>query len=110
MNRSCARPRRKNSRSARHKLPADEIERAVLLKMIEFSDVVESAFTQRMPHHLCEYAYTLATAFNRFYHEHYILVEEDQAQRSSWLALAQITVEMLERTLDLLGIEVPERM
>lgn len=91
-------------------VPADEIERAVLLKLTEFPDVIETAFTQRMPHHLCEYAYTLATAFNRFYHEHYILVEEDSTQRSSWLALSQATVDMLVLVLDLLGIEVPERM
>lgn len=90
--------------------PVDEIERAVLLKLTEFPDVVDTAFAQRMPHHLCEYAYTVATAFNRFYHEHYILGEANEAQRSSWLALAQNTVDMIVLTLDLLGIEVPERM
>ncbi len=90
--------------------PTDEIERALLLKLTEFPDMVEAAFAQRMPHHLCEYVYTLATAFNRFYHEHYILVETDAAQRASWLALAQATVDMVILVLDLLGIEVPERM
>ncbi len=90
--------------------PADEIERALLLKLTEFPDVVQAAFQQRMPHHLCEYAYTLATAYNRFYHEHYILIEEDAAQQASWLALSQATVDLLSLTLDLLGIEVPERM
>lgn len=90
--------------------PADEIERALLLKFTEFPDVVETAFNQRMPHHLCEYAYTVATAFNRFYHEHYILVESDPVQQASWLAVAQATVDLLSLVLDLLGIEVPERM
>jgi len=90
--------------------PVDEIERAVLLKLTEFSDVVNSAYAQRMPHHLCEYAYTVATAFNRFYHEHYILGEANETQRSSWLILAEQTVDMIVLTLDLLGIEVPERM
>jgi arginyl-tRNA synthetase len=90
--------------------PVDEIERAVLLKLLEFPELIATAYAQRMPHHLCEYVYTLATAFNRFYHEHYILVEEDAAQRASWLALAQYTVDMLQLVLDLLGIEVPERM
>jgi arginyl-tRNA synthetase len=90
--------------------PVDEVERALLLKLTEFPDLVESALAQRMPHHLCEYVYTLATAFNRFYHEHYILVEENAAQRSSWLALAQATVDLIVLVLDLLAIEVPERM
>ncbi|MCB0062381.1 MAG: arginine--tRNA ligase [Caldilineaceae bacterium] len=88
----------------------DEIERALLLKLTELPDVIDTAFAQRMPHHLCEYAYTLAAAFNRFYHEHLILVESDPVQQSSWLALAQMTVDLLSLVLDLLGIEVPERM
>ena len=90
--------------------PADEIERALLLKLAEVPDVVESAFDQRMPHHLCEYAYTLANAFNRFYHEHHILTESDRAQQGSWLLLAQFSLETLELVLDLLGIDVPQRM
>lgn len=90
--------------------PADEIERALLLKLTEFPDVIETSFAQRMPHHLCEYAYTVATAFNRFYHEHYILVESNPVQQASWLALAQATVDLLTLVLDLLGIEIPERM
>ena len=90
--------------------PADEIERALLLKLAEFPDVVESAFDQRMPHHLCEYAYTLGNAFNRFYHEHHILTESDRAQQGSWLMLAQFSMETLELVLDLLGIDVPQRM
>lgn len=90
--------------------PADEIERALLLKLAEFPDVVDAAFAQRMPHHLCEYAYTLANAFNRFYHEHHILTESDRAQQGSWLMLAKFAMDTLELTLDLLGIDVPERM
>lgn len=90
--------------------PADEIERALLLKLAEFPDVVDAAFAQRMPHHLCEYAYTLANAFNRFYHEHHILTESDRAQQGAWLMLAKFAMDTLELTLDLLGIDVPERM
>jgi len=90
--------------------PADEIERALLLKLAEFPEVVDAAFGQRMPHHLCEYAYTLANAFNRFYHEHHILTESDRAQQGSWLMLARFAMDTLELTLDLLGIAVPERM
>lgn len=90
--------------------PADEIERALLLKLAEFPEAVDAAFAQRMPHHLCEYAYTLANAFNRFYHEHHILTESDRAQQGSWLMLARFSMDTLELALDLLGIDVPERM
>jgi arginyl-tRNA synthetase len=90
--------------------PVDAVERELLLKLAELPDIVNLAFTQRAPNHLCEYAYTLAAAFNRFYHQHHILTEADIARRSSWLALCSGTVDVLEHALDLLGIEVPERM
>jgi len=90
--------------------PVDEDERDLLLKLLELPDVVELAFAQRMPHHLCEYAYTLATSFNRFYHKHHILSEADPAQQASWLALTDCVVGTLALVLDLLGIPVPERM
>lgn len=90
--------------------PVDEDERTLLLKLLELPEVVELAFTQRMPHHLCEYAYTLATNFNRFYHQHHILSEANSAQQASWLALTACVVETLTLVLDLLGINVPERM
>ncbi|MEZ4864080.1 MAG: arginine--tRNA ligase [Caldilineaceae bacterium] len=90
--------------------PSDEIERALLLKLTELPEVVAQSFAQRMPHHLCEYAYTLALAFNRFYHEHHILSEQNREQQTSWLGLAQCAVDTLELVLDLLGIAVPERM
>jgi arginyl-tRNA synthetase len=90
--------------------PVDAVERDLLLKLAELPDIVNLAFTQRAPNHLCEYAYTLATAFNRFYHQHHILTEADIARRSSWLALCSGTVDVLEHALDLLGIETPDRM
>lgn len=90
--------------------PVDEDERALFLKLLELPDVVELAFVQRMPHHLCEYVYTLATTFNRFYHQHHILSEAQQAQQASWLALTECVVRTLALALDLLGIAVPERM
>lgn len=90
--------------------PVDEDERALFLKLLELPDVVELAFAQRMPHHLCEYVFTLAMVFNRFYHQHHILSEAKPAQQASWLGLTRCVVGTLALTLDLLGIAVPERM
>lgn len=90
--------------------PADDVERAVLLTLAEVPDVVHKAFDLRAPNHLCEYAYKLAAAFNRFYSDHHMLAESDQAQQASWLALTQVTVAVLVQVLDLLGIQTPERM
>jgi arginyl-tRNA synthetase len=81
-----------------------------MLKLTELPEIINLAFAQRAPNHLCEYAYTLATVFNRFYHQHHMLREENVAQRASWLALSEYAVRVLEQVLDLLGIDTPERM
>lgn len=89
---------------------ASEEERALHLKLLELPDALELAFNTRAPNHLCEYAYTLSTEFNRFYRQHHILNEENSVQQASWLGLSQLTVDTLVLVLDLLGISVPERM
>jgi arginyl-tRNA synthetase len=90
--------------------PASDAERHVMLKIAEFPNVLQRAWDGRAPNHLCEYGHSLATLFNRFYHEHHILSEEDAARQASWLGLSETCVRALELTLELLGIEVPERM
>ncbi|MFN8486313.1 MAG: arginine--tRNA ligase [Caldilineaceae bacterium] len=90
--------------------PVDDGERAFFLKLAELPEVLNLAFVERAPNHLCEYAYTLATTFNRFYRDHHILSEANPAQQASWLALADCSVAVLEQVLDLLGIQTPARM
>jgi arginyl-tRNA synthetase len=90
--------------------PATDAEREVMLKIAELPNVLQRAWDGRAPNHLCEFGYNVATLFNRFYHEHHILSEEDAARRASWLGLSECCVRVLEFTLELLGIEVPERM
>jgi arginyl-tRNA synthetase len=59
---------------------------------------------------LCDYAFTLAQAFSRFYAAHHILSESDEALRAARLGLAALTLSVLAGVLDILGIAVPERM
>ena len=90
--------------------PASGDERGILLKTAELPDVLARSFATRSPNHLCEYAYILATLFVRFYHEHHILREEDAGRQASWLGVAGLSLAVLQLVLDLLGIELPERM
>ena len=90
--------------------PLSESERDLDLKLSELPGTIALAFETRAPNHLCEYAFQLATAYNRFYHIHHMLNEEDAQRRDSWLAVSEVTLRVLERVLDLLGIEVPRRM
>ena len=90
--------------------PASEGERALMLELAKLPDVVDAAFAGRAPNHIAEYAYQLATMFNRFYQDHHILREEDRPRQASWLRLSRATADVLQLTLGLLGLNVPERM
>ncbi len=90
--------------------PTSDAERNLLLTVARLPDVLTGAFAARTPNVLCDYAYDLATAFSRFYQDHHILSEPDPDRRASWLSLCQLTARPLVLVLDLLGIEVPERM
>ena len=59
------------------------------------------------PHALPNYAIRLADDFHRFYHHHRVLESEQQAFR---LGLVKATKAVLARSLDLVGVEAPDRM
>ena len=52
----------------------------------------------------------MATDFSRFYEHCHILSEPDAQRQASWLALVELTLDVLVLLLDLLGIEIPDRM
>lgn len=90
--------------------PTTDAERDLLLKLGEWPDVFWQTYNERAPNHLCEYAYQIATAFNRFYRECHILREPDVVRQAGWLGLTDLTRRMLEQVLTLLNINIPERM
>jgi arginyl-tRNA synthetase len=71
---------------------------------------MRAAEDNRAPNILCEYAFELAQKFSRFYSEHHILSESDAALRAARLGLCESTLSALGAVLDILGIEIPERM
>ncbi len=90
--------------------PSVDEERALMLMITALPEVVERAWDQRAPNGLAEYTFDLSGAFNRVYEHCHILNEEDEARQASWLTLALTARAVLVQCLDLLGIEVPERM
>ncbi|HEX7368281.1 MAG TPA: arginine--tRNA ligase [Candidatus Saccharimonadales bacterium] len=83
-------------------------ERSLLRKITEFTEVVERATSELMPHHICTYLYELAQKFNSFYeHNRVIGSGEREAAR---LALIHAYADILKRGLALLGIAAPDHM
>ena len=87
-----------------------DAERALVLALDAFNDALRGAYDKRMPHILCDHAYTLAQAFSAFYAAAPILVESDTAKKASRFSLAMATLKQLELVLGLIGIDTPERM
>jgi arginyl-tRNA synthetase len=85
-------------------------ERGLILQLLGLHDAMALAEARRAPNVLCDYVFTLAQAFSRFYSEHHILSEKDDVLRATWLGLSGLTLAVLTKVLDLLGIEVPPRM
>ena len=90
--------------------PCNDTERDLMLKLTKFNEAVESALVERAPNKICEYIYDLSNLFNKFYHENRIISEENAERKMSWLNLITLTKNVLEKALDLLGIEAPEKM
>lgn len=85
----------------------DENERALLRKIGEYSEVVERAEAELLPHYVCHYLYELAQEFNRFYEKCRIIGDDREATR---LELVILYRDTLANGLALLGIAAPEQL
>lgn len=90
---------------------ADPIEKQLALKLLGFGEVVEQVAAEAYPHILCNYLYELATGFMSFY-EHCPILKAgvNEVERDSRLVICQLTAAVLAQGLELLGIEIMERM
>jgi len=73
-------------------------------------EVIAQCANSAEPANLAKYTFTLARAFNLFYHRHRIIAEEDESRRAVLIAVANITRRQLTSALATLGIAVPQRM
>ncbi len=84
-------------------------ERALALALLGLGEAIEAVAATMEPHRLCTYLFDLATAFTDFY-EACPVLQADEPTRGSRLALCALVARTLTLGLDLLGIQVPERM
>jgi len=82
-----------------------------LIKIIhKFAQAVSEAARSYSPALVANFCYDLAREYNQFYHDYSILGEDDPGTRNFRIALSQVVCKLLEAGMDLLGIEMPERM
>jgi len=85
-------------------------ERALALRLLSFGAMVTQLGETAEPHRLCAYLLDVASLFTTFYEECPVLKAEPESLRVSRLALCALTLDVLTKGLDLLGVPIPERM
>lgn len=87
-----------------------DTERDLLLKIALSGEAFGLAYRDKAPNIVCENAYQIASAFSKFYHDNHILTEEDEEKKNAWLNICAAAKTVLEKHLDVLGIEPVEKM
>jgi len=85
-------------------------ERALALAILQFSEALDRVVADYRPNLLTDYLYDLASKYATFFENCPVLKAETEALRNSRLLLCDLTARTLARGLNLLGIEVVERM
>jgi hypothetical protein len=91
-------------------VPLNDKEIALIQKLNDYKAVVEQAGTDYSPSGIANYCYELTKDFNQFYHDYSILNANSEEEKTARLVLAANVAKTIKNAMQLLGIEVPERM
>ncbi len=87
-----------------------DVERDLIVLLTQFPDVIHTAANDYSPAVIANYVYELAKVYNKFYHEKSILQAEDEISKQFRLQLSASSAKVISKAMNLLGIDVPERM
>jgi arginyl-tRNA synthetase len=85
-------------------------EKDLIVQLYRFPEVLQEAAQEYDPSTVANYCFNLAKSYHRFYHERSIIRAESEAARAFRLQLSVAVATVLRNGMDLLGIEMPDRM
>ncbi len=85
-------------------------EKDILRTIYRFPEIVQEAADKFSPNLICNFAFDLAQKYNLFYQKHSIIKAETDNLKMFRLGLTAAVAQVLENSLSLLGISVPEKM
>ena len=88
----------------------DEVEQQLLFLLSQYPQRLAEAGADYAPSYIAQYAYELAKTFNQFYDKLSILKETNPLTLKTRLTMARVVGETIQRSMGLLGIDVPEKM
>lgn len=86
-------------------------ERDLLMFLLDFNRVTETAFEKRAPYILANYTYDLCKLINTFYHTCPIMRDDISPEiKSQRLAIVKQSLNVLSKSIELMGLKIPEEM
>ena len=79
-------------------------------RLVEFPSILDDSVSTFSPHKLCKHLHSIASSFASFYENCAILKEDNEIISQRRLALCEVTSRELKLGLEMMGINVPERM
>lgn len=85
-------------------------EKQTVKTLLELPVILNSSFEDKSLNDIADYLYRLTSSYNKFYSENHILTCEDQELKQTWLSLTKLVYDVNILLLNILAIEVPEKM
>ena len=92
-----------------HKI-SSTYERNIIMNIINLRNTLEKSFASRSLNEICEYLYRLTSSFNALYSNCEVLTEKDGETKESLLVLTKLVYETNKYLLDILAIDVPDKI
>ena len=85
-------------------------EKDIALELLTLPDILNHSIEAKSLNEIAEYIYRITSLYNKLYAENHVLTEKDLDLQASWLALTKLVYSVNMLLLNVLGIEVPEKM
>ncbi len=87
-----------------------QTEKDIITKVLEMPIRIDKAYRNKTLSDITEYIYELDSLFNKFYAENRILTEQDENKKQTWLFITNLAYQVNKLILNVLAIDIPERM
>ena len=81
-----------------------------MISLLNINNVLNKSFESYSLNDICEHLYKITNIYNNFYYQNRILTEKDEDIRESWLTLTKIVYDNNCKMINILGINVPDKM
>ena len=88
----------------------NKIDRDIIICLLSLRSVLTKSINVKSLNDIAEYLYKITNLYNNLYANNHILTEEDKTLQESWLVLTKTIYDNNLKLLNILGIEVPEKM